>query len=100
MEEFGKIQMHFLNMRKYINFCFSGRQDDDGGGGDIRGLLAALSRVLHRDLALSETDGRAFHPGGLPGLLLARHVQQHVQSHNLLLDEFQVLYTTYSPSQF
>lgn len=69
----------------------AGCEDDDGSGGDIRSLLAALPRLLHHHVVPAGADERALHPGALPGHLLARHVQQHVQPHHLLLDEFQVI---------
>lgn len=53
-------------------------------------MLATLSRVLHHSVIPPRDHQQTVHPGSFPRHLLARDVEQHVQSHNLLLDEFQV----------
>jgi hypothetical protein len=68
----------------------TGGENDDGGGWDFRGVLAADARLLHPDVAPARNHVALVHPGGVPRHLLARHVQLHVQPHHLLLDEFQV----------
>jgi hypothetical protein len=73
-----------------LGIVATGGENDDGSGWDFRGVLAAVPRLLHRDVAPARNHLLQLHPGGLPRHLLARHVQLHVQPHHLLLDEFQV----------
>lgn len=68
----------------------TGGENDDGGRWDFRRVLAAVPRLLHRDVAPARNHLVLVHPRGLPRHLLAGHVQLHVQPHHLLLDEFQV----------
>lgn len=64
-----------------------GGENDDLGGGDIRHLLAAVSRVLYRRLLLSGAEQLGTNTGGVFGHLLAGDEQLDVQSDHLLLDE-------------
>lgn len=73
-----------------IFLYISGRKNDDSRSSNIRSVLASVSHVLHSDVISARDYKWAVHSGGLSGHILAGNVQQHVQSHNLLLDEYQV----------
>ena len=68
----------------------SGGEDVHRGGDHLRGVLAAVPRVLHIHVPRHRDPAPALHPARLPRLLLARHVQLHVQPAHLLLDERKV----------
>ena len=67
-----------------------GRQDVHRGGDHLRGVLAALPRLLHLHLPPQGDRHEALHPARLPRLLLVRHGKLHVQPAHLLLDERKV----------
>jgi len=77
---------------QFFFFCFlcAGGEDDDCGCIDICRVLAAISHVLHSDVIYAANHQRRLHPGSVLGLLLARHVELHVQPDHLLLDELPV----------
>lgn len=68
----------------------SGGQDDDHRGGDLRLLLAAVPRLLHRDGPQQGSDEVEVHPAGLPISAVAGHELHNVQPHHLLLPQQQV----------
>ena len=73
-----------------FRFLCAGGEDDDCGCVDICRVLAAISHVLHSDVIHAANHQRQLYPGSVPGHLLARHVELHVQPDHLLLDELQV----------
>ena len=83
-----------------FRFLCAGGEDDDCGCVDICRVLAAISHVLHSDVIHAANHQRQLHPGSVPGHLLARHVELHVQPDHLLLDELQVRPSTNSTFRF
>lgn len=71
-----------------IFLYISGGKNDDSRSSNIRSVLASVSYVLHSDVISARDYKWTVHPGGLSGHILAGDVQQHVQSYNLLLDEY------------
>lgn len=67
-----------------------GCQDDDCCRHHLRHLLVAVPHLLHHIVALPGDQPVATHSRSVPWHLLASYVERHVQSHHLLLDEFQV----------
>ena len=64
-----------------------GGEDDDHRGGDLRPLLAAVPRLLHRDGPHQVPEQVEVHPAGVPVSAVAGHELHHVQPHHLLLSE-------------
>ena len=57
------------------------------GGGAVRRVLAALSRLLRLPVHQSQVHLVQIRSAHFPGFLLAGHVQRHDQPSRLLLDE-------------
>ena len=71
----------------FILSFFPDREDADRADGDIRGVLAALPRLLHLLVPLPSCQEVRAHPAHLSGLLLVRHVALLRQPHRLLPHE-------------
>lgn len=68
----------------------AGGEDDDHRGVHLRGVLAALPRVLHTAVPAAGVVPAEIHPAALPGRHVAGHELHYVQPHHLLLPQRQV----------
>lgn len=79
-----------MSQSNTFSYLFSGCEDDDRGGNNIRGMLASVPFILYYDIDIPHNYRIRTHSRNIPGHLLVGDEQFHVQSDNLLLDECQV----------
>lgn len=72
---------------------WSGGEDDDRGGGDLRPVLVAVSHLFHRDGTKQATEQVEVDPAGLSFCAVVGHELHDVQPDYILLLKQQVIQT-------